>query len=52
MSKYNQNLTNRLQDEERLLIYQTYYECLLFVLIWGVGTALGELTARRRYERR
>ena len=45
MSKYNQNLTRiDLQDEEVYsLIYKTYYECLLFVLIWGVGTALGEL---------
>lgn len=24
-------------------IYQTYFKCFLFVFVWGIGTALGEL---------
>ena len=25
------------------LIYKTYFDCIMFVLVWGVGTAVGEL---------
>jgi len=41
----NANVTNMdlLSDEIYSLMYQTYFECIWFVLIWGIGTAIGEL---------
>jgi len=41
--RFNTNATNLSNDEIYSLIYQTYFECIWFVIVWGVGTALGEL---------
>lgn len=41
--KFNTNVTNLSSDEIYSLMYQTYFDCILFVIIWGIGTALGEL---------
>jgi vacuole membrane protein 1 len=43
MALFNTNATNLSSDEIYSLMYQTYFDCILFVIIWGIGTALGEL---------
>ena len=41
-SNYN-NKTDSGSNDIQSLFYYTYFECIWFVFIWGIGSALGEL---------
>jgi membrane protein YqaA with SNARE-associated domain len=48
ISRFNQIESSHIMhnityDQPYDLIYKTYFDCISFVLIWGIGTALGEL---------